>query len=290
MLCSHLIGRTGSTVNNYLFAGEQYDSNLGGYYLRQRYYDQYRGRFTSQDPFEGWMSDPMSLHNYLYAHGNPVNAIDPSGLSTLSMDSLLSLIATAGALVAIVPPVMNIMFTFREGTPNEFPPAPPPFPLPRPSEPEILINRPPADGFPPSPAPFPMPQPERPEPLITRVPLLGLKEYLENYVFSYYEVEWELLNSEGELKDSGIMRSGGTHPGRRLSWNEQYLVHAERKVIDSLAGRVQQGDVIKITGTKAPCSNGRGCQAAMDAFAKLYRVKVIYEKIGEPPETWEFPR
>jgi hypothetical protein len=28
-----------------------------------------------------------------------------------------------------------------------------------------------------------MPQPERPEPLITRVPLLGLKEYLDNYVF-----------------------------------------------------------------------------------------------------------
>ena len=29
-----------------------------------------------------------------------------------------------------------------------------------------------------------MPQPERPEPFITRVPLLGLKEYLDNYVFS----------------------------------------------------------------------------------------------------------
>ncbi|MEG3928597.1 AHH domain-containing protein [Microcoleus sp. T3_D1] len=46
-----------------------------------------------------------------------------------------------------------------------------------------MINRPPADGFPPSPEPFPMPNPEKPEPLITRVPLLGLKEYLDNYVF-----------------------------------------------------------------------------------------------------------
>lgn len=113
---------------------------------------------------------------------------------------------------------------------------------------------------------------------------------MDNYVFSYYEVEWELLNSEGQLKDSGIMGSGGTHPGRRLTWTEQYLVHAERKVINSLADRVQQGDVIRIKGTKAPCSNRRGCQAAMDAFAKQYDVKVIYEKISDPTDTWEFPR
>ncbi|MFB8794878.1 MAG: colicin D domain-containing protein [Microcoleus sp.] len=179
----NLIGRTGSAVNGYLYAGEQYDSNLGGYYLRQRYYDQYRGRFASQDPFEGWMSEPMSLHNYLYAHGNPVNAIDPSGLFATTAD-YLNLIFAAGALAAIGQVTLNTVFTFREGTPNEFPPAPPPFPLPRPSEPEILINKPPEDGFPPSPEPFPVPQPEKPEPLITRVPLLGLKEYLDNYVFS----------------------------------------------------------------------------------------------------------
>jgi hypothetical protein len=88
---------------------------------------------------------------------------------------------------------MNIVFAFKEGTPNEFPPAPPPFPVPRPSEPEILINRPPSDEFPPSPPPFPMPQPERPEPMVTRVPLLGLKEYFENYVFSS-KVTQEHLN------------------------------------------------------------------------------------------------
>ena len=181
----NLIGRTGSTVNNYLYAGEQYDSNLGGYYLRKRYYDQYRGRFTAQDPFEGLTSDPMSLHNYLYAHANPVNAIDPSGLFAISIGDQLALIATATALAAIEQPVRNIVFGFvKEGTPNEFPPAPPPFPMPRPSKPEILVNKPPTGEFPPSPAPFPVPQPERPEPLITRVPLLGLKEYLDNYVFS----------------------------------------------------------------------------------------------------------
>ena len=130
------------------------------------------------------MSDPMSLHNYLYAHGNPVNAIDPSGLSTLSIGSQLDLIFAVGALAAIALPVVSTVFKFIEGTPNEFPPEPPPFPVPRPSEPEILINKPPAGEFPPSPEPFPVPNPEKPEPLITRVPLLGLKEYLDNYVFS----------------------------------------------------------------------------------------------------------
>ena len=170
----NLIGRTGSTVNSYLYAGEQYDSNLGGYYLRQRYYDRYRGRFTAQDPFEGWMSDPMSLHNYLYAHANPVNAIDPSGLSTL-VGSQLDLIFAVGALAAIAQPLVSTVFTFKEGTPNEFPPAPPPFPVPPPLEPEILINKPPSGEFLPSPEPFPVPQPEKPEPFITRVPLLGLR-------------------------------------------------------------------------------------------------------------------
>ncbi len=78
-----LLDKTGSTVNNYLFTGEQYDPNARFYYLRARYYDQATGRFTSIDPFEGNLSDPMSLHKYLYAHANPIMNIDPSGKFTL---------------------------------------------------------------------------------------------------------------------------------------------------------------------------------------------------------------
>jgi hypothetical protein len=37
------------------------------------------GRFWTPDSFEGFQTDPLSLHKYLYAHGNPVNRIDPSG-------------------------------------------------------------------------------------------------------------------------------------------------------------------------------------------------------------------
>ena len=38
-------GQTGSTENNYLFAGEQFDSNLKSYYIRDRYYIADLGRF-----------------------------------------------------------------------------------------------------------------------------------------------------------------------------------------------------------------------------------------------------
>jgi hypothetical protein len=35
------------------------------------------------DPFFGNLSDPQSLHKYLYTHADPVNRIDPSGLMSL---------------------------------------------------------------------------------------------------------------------------------------------------------------------------------------------------------------
>ena len=75
------INSTGSTPNNYLYRGEQYDPDLGLYYLRARYYNPMTGRFLSRDPEEGYSKDPKSLHKYLYANGDPINRIDPSGRS-----------------------------------------------------------------------------------------------------------------------------------------------------------------------------------------------------------------
>jgi RHS repeat-associated protein len=62
-----------------LYSGEQTD-NTGLQYLRARYYDPRSGRFNRLDPFAGNTQDPLSLHKYLYANADPVNAIDPSGL------------------------------------------------------------------------------------------------------------------------------------------------------------------------------------------------------------------
>jgi RHS repeat-associated protein len=78
-----LIASSGGTDNNYLFTGEQYDKDLEQYYLRQRYYDTSTGRFTRRDVYEGRLSEPSTLHKYLYGNGNPVNLIDPSGLSAI---------------------------------------------------------------------------------------------------------------------------------------------------------------------------------------------------------------
>ena len=66
-------------TSNYLYAGEQLDPNVGFYYLRARYYDQATGRFVSADPFQGNVFDPISLHRYLYANGEPTSHVDPSG-------------------------------------------------------------------------------------------------------------------------------------------------------------------------------------------------------------------
>ncbi|HYE32393.1 MAG TPA: RHS repeat-associated core domain-containing protein [Methylomirabilota bacterium] len=75
------IARNGTTECNYRYAGEQWDAELGMYYLRARYYHPDLGRFWTMDSFEGNQTDPLSLNKYLYAHANPVNMVDPSGFA-----------------------------------------------------------------------------------------------------------------------------------------------------------------------------------------------------------------
>jgi RHS repeat-associated protein len=70
---------SGTTPNNYLYRGEQYDPDLGLYYLRARYYNPLTGRFMSRDPFEGVHSVPATMHKYIYAGADPSNWTDPSG-------------------------------------------------------------------------------------------------------------------------------------------------------------------------------------------------------------------
>jgi RHS repeat-associated protein len=75
----NLANSTGSTPNNYLFAGEQYDPVLGLYYNRARYMNTTTGRFASMDTDEGNDRDPLSLHKYLYAEADPADNTDASG-------------------------------------------------------------------------------------------------------------------------------------------------------------------------------------------------------------------
>jgi len=74
-----LIAQSGSTPNAYIYCGEQFDEDLGLYYNRARYLNADSGRFWSSDSYEGNQTDPLSLHQYLYIHSDPVNGLDPSG-------------------------------------------------------------------------------------------------------------------------------------------------------------------------------------------------------------------
>ena len=73
------LAKTGTTPNVYLYRGEQYDPDLGLYYLRARYYNPLSGRFMSRDPEDGKPINPKSLHKYTYAGGDPVSSLDSTG-------------------------------------------------------------------------------------------------------------------------------------------------------------------------------------------------------------------
>ncbi len=79
-----LTGRTGVTLNAFLFTGELRDSLTGLDYLRARHYDPAIGRFVSRDPFPGLPSIPSTLNPYAYVSNNPVSLTDPSGQSPLT--------------------------------------------------------------------------------------------------------------------------------------------------------------------------------------------------------------
>ena len=99
-----IINRTGSTDNNYLYAGEQFDADLGFYYNRARYLNIATGRFISQDSFEGNNEDPTSLHKYLFAKGNGVNLVDPNGHNSIAE---LAETEALGEIIETIPTAQN---------------------------------------------------------------------------------------------------------------------------------------------------------------------------------------
>jgi RHS repeat-associated protein len=78
--------------SNYASLG--YDSDLRAYRMGLRYCDPMLKRFLTPDPFfldhlEECLKSPVQCNLYGYAAGNPVNFVDPSGLSgilTLMVD------------------------------------------------------------------------------------------------------------------------------------------------------------------------------------------------------------
>lgn len=75
------IAANGTTPNNYLYAGQQYDPDLGLYYNRARYLDTDTGRFWTRDGDYGNNEDPLSLHKYLYGTKGSGAATDTGTIS-----------------------------------------------------------------------------------------------------------------------------------------------------------------------------------------------------------------
>ncbi|NJP06971.1 MAG: RHS repeat-associated core domain-containing protein [Chloroflexaceae bacterium] len=68
---------------NSLYTGQRYDATTGLYYLRARYYNPADGRLLTRDTYPIDFQNPVELNRYAYVANNPVNLVDPSGLTGL---------------------------------------------------------------------------------------------------------------------------------------------------------------------------------------------------------------
>jgi RHS repeat-associated protein len=88
-----------STVNPFRYTSSYYDTNSAVYKMGARYYDPANGIFTQPDP------SGKEANTYLYANGDPVNRIDPSGLDTFD-DVVVGValgLAIGGLVLAFAP-------------------------------------------------------------------------------------------------------------------------------------------------------------------------------------------
>jgi RHS repeat-associated protein len=110
------------TDNQYRYCGEYFDEDSGMYYLRARHMNPETGRFHTLDEYEGNLTEPLSLHKYLYAHANPVMGSDPSGNMQFSLVGLMQTIYIRGISLAIRAPVPFTILSFAVGmlVPPEF--------------------------------------------------------------------------------------------------------------------------------------------------------------------------
>lgn len=118
----NLIARSGTTPNNHLFRGEQFDPDLNLYYLRARYHNPATGRFWTPDSFEGFATDPASLHHYTFNQNDPVNRLDPSGHISLAENLQVSGLApiVRGAFLSLWDGVNNYSYGMAGGNTLKF--------------------------------------------------------------------------------------------------------------------------------------------------------------------------
>ena len=100
-----LIASDATAQTTYLYCGEQFDGDLGFYYLRA-YLNPNTGRFWTMDSYEGEQEDPPSLHKFGYCKANPANGTDASGRFSVIEEGAVAadgaIVDTGGAVAVAV--------------------------------------------------------------------------------------------------------------------------------------------------------------------------------------------
>jgi RHS repeat-associated protein len=81
---------------DYGFAGESQESATGLVQLRARWYQPMSGQFVSRDPWAGDAGTPQTYNPYAYAHNDPTNGLDPSGLWRIELGTLAGGMTASG--------------------------------------------------------------------------------------------------------------------------------------------------------------------------------------------------
>ena len=74
---------TSSATTKWRFTSYERDSESGNDYANFRYHANRLGRFLTPDPLAGRITNPQSLNRYAYVINDPINLIDPLGLSVV---------------------------------------------------------------------------------------------------------------------------------------------------------------------------------------------------------------
>ena len=82
---------TGTLKNPFQYTGREFDQETGLYYNRARYYNSAIGRFISGDPL-GFRGGNPNL--YAYVGNNPINWIDPFGLTNCVVTSTMGTVCS----------------------------------------------------------------------------------------------------------------------------------------------------------------------------------------------------
>ena len=90
-------------INPFRYRGYFYDTDMGLYYLKTRYYDPEVGRFINMDGISYADSETLNgLNLYAYCNNNPVMNFDPEGHAWWKAALLIAAIATAAVVGAVL--------------------------------------------------------------------------------------------------------------------------------------------------------------------------------------------